>query len=483
MGLPGDFREVSAGLQPGLKAAGTPGAAAGVCCAGRIFRRGSGAVAEEMLQTPASAAAAPARRRGPWWLPPIFGRVPELEPRVVSTLGLVSVGLMFDNYDQGLINSALKQIAESLGVATGQTGYFLAAIRLGGLGTFLLLPLADRLGRRRLFLASFIGMSIGTLASGLAPTVLAFVLAQMFTRVFMLTAAALAVVFLVEEIPAEHRGWAIGAVSVMGGLGYGLGAGLYAAIEHLPFGWRSLYAVGVVPVLVLPLFRRALLETRRFESHRAGAAPAAAGLRAHFEPVVALARAAPRRAACVGLAGLLSAMGGIAFFQYASYFAQSVHGWAPWQYSLLLFGAGLVGVSGSVVGGRLADRIGRRAVGAASLVFMPLGAAFFYFGPGWSLVPSFAATIFCSSASDVVVRALAGELFPTGHRGTSVGWLILVQMLGFSSGLFLVGLGTKHLEDLARMVTLVSLASAAAGLCLLPLPDTHRRELESIAAP
>src|SRR5262245_64587284 len=73
---------------------------------------------------------------------------------------------MFENYDLGLLNAALKQISESLAIAPGDSGWFLAAIRLGGLGAFALVPVADRVGRRRVFLAALVGMSAGSLASG-----------------------------------------------------------------------------------------------------------------------------------------------------------------------------------------------------------------------------------------------------------------------------------------------------------------------------
>src|SRR5262245_11496281 len=289
---------------------------------------------------------------------------------------------MFEQYDLGLLNAALKQIAESLAIEPGDSGWFLAAIRLGGLGTFALVPVADRVGRRRVFLASLVGMSIGSLASGLAPTAWAFVLCQIFTRVFMLTVSALAVVFLVEELPAAHRGWGIGVLTVVGGLGYGLGAGLYAAVDLLPFGWRTLYAVGVLPLALLPLFRRELLETRRFEGARAvpGAAARRGGTLAWLASVAGLVREYPRRAIGVGLAGGLTAMGGLAFFQYASFFAQAVHGWAPGHYSLLVIGGGFLGMGGSIFGGRAADRFGRRKVGVRALLCVPAPALLFYRG-------------------------------------------------------------------------------------------------------
>jgi putative MFS transporter len=271
----------------------------------------------------------------------------------------------------------------------------------------------------------------------------------------------------------------------MGGLGYGLAAGLYAAVDLLPFGWRTLYGVGVLPLALLPLFRRGLQETRRFELDQKARGPEAArpGPLGWIASVSGLVREHGRRAAGVGLVGGLSAMGGLAFFQYASWFAQSVHGYAPGHYSLLVIGGGFLGIAGSVLGGRAADRFGRRGVGLGALLLVPLATTLFYQGPTWALPLGFAAFVFSSSAGDVVVRALAGELFPTEQRGASTGWLILVQTLGFALGLALVGLGTHEAADLGVAVPVVSLASALAGLCLLLLPETGRRELEAISAP
>ncbi len=214
----------------------------------------------------------------------------------------------------------------------------------------------------------------------------------------------------------------------MGGIGYGLGAALYAAVDLLPFGWRTLYALGVLPLALLPLFRRELLETRRFEGAREalGAAARRGGTFAWLASVSGLVREHPRRAIGVGLAGGLTAMGGLAFFQYASFFAQTMHGWAPGHYSLLVLGGGLLGVAGGAIGGRTADRIGRRRVGLGALVFVPGAASLYYLGPGWALPLGFAAFVLFSQAGDVVVRALAGELFPTDRRGAATGWLILV---------------------------------------------------------
>jgi AAHS family benzoate transporter-like MFS transporter len=404
-----------------------------------------------------------------------------LRPADLRIIALVSLGLFFETYDIGLVNAALPQIAAGLGIEGRDTGFYLGAIRVGGLGAFLLIPFADRFGRRRVFLAALLGMSLGTLLTALSQTPIQFVAAQMATRVFLLTAQALAIVIVVEELPAVHRASGIGLMNVLGGLGFGVAAGLYAAVDLLPYGWRTLYGVGVFPVLLLPFFRRSLSETDRFQREsRNRAARVEHPLRAWAEPVLLLARSHPRRVIVIGLAGVLGATGGIAFFQYTSYFVQNFHGWSPGHYTLMVLGGGLLGVFGNVAGGRGSDRLGRRRVGFLGYLLVPAFVALFYLGPSSILVLSWGLGVFCLSAVDVVLRTLATEIFPTSHRASAGGWLIFVQTVGWSLGLFLVGIGSAEEADLPRAVTVVSMASVGAAVCLALVPESHGRELEEI---
>jgi putative MFS transporter len=420
--------------------------------------------------------------RSNFFLRLFFGSEATIGKQPMSMLRLVALGMAFESYDIGLVNAALKQIAESIEMSTSDTGYVMAGVRLGGLGVLLMIPLADILGRRRMFLAALIGMSLGTFLTAFAQTQAQFMLIQMVTRAFMLTGAALSVVILVEEFPADQRGSALGLMSVLGGMGYGLGAGLYAAVDALPYGWRSLYALGIVPLLMLPMFRRSLRETRRFAEHARERSPTLGSISSFLSPIRELAATHPRRLATVGLAGFFGAMGSIAVFQYTSFFVQQAHGWAPGQYSMLVLGGGFIGMFGNIVGGRGSDRFGRRRVGCAMLTLAPAFAILFFNGPSWTLVLSWGLFVLCMSAADVVIRAQSTELFPTSQRGTSGGALIAVQSIGFFIGLALFGFGTGAEGDLSEVVSWVSLSTVAAAICLLFLPETHQRELESISA-
>jgi putative MFS transporter len=395
--------------------------------------------------------------------------------------GLVVLGTFFESYDLSLLSSAVKHIAEDLEIGSDQLAFVLAAVRFGGFAAFALLPLADRVGRRRMFLVAILGMSLGTLATAFVQSPLQFVFAQVAARTFMLIAAGVGIVMLAEELPAEHRGWGIGMLGALGALGHGLGAALFAAVDVLPFGWRALYAVGALPLLALPVMRRTLRETARFEAHRASVAAHATGRFAALRSLGGLARAHPGRALCVGVAGFALAFGAISVFQFASYFLQTVHGWAPWQFSTMMLVGGGIGIVGNVVAGRLGDVFGRRVVGCVALAAYPAAAIAFYQGPEVTVGACFALIVFMSSAADVVLRAFSTELFPTTQRGASAAWLTLLQTCGHIGGLALVGGGVAAGTDLPLVISMVSLVVLVAALCVMLLPESRGRELETLS--
>ncbi|MEQ8484147.1 MAG: MFS transporter [Pseudomonadales bacterium] len=417
--------------------------------------------------------------RNPWWLPPfLLGRIPAgVEPRVLRLLGFVSFALFFEHYDTSLLGNALKYIVADLDLAEQDLGYFQMLIRLGALPAFFIIPFVDRFGRRRLFLASLIGMSVGTLLTAFSTDALQFVICQMVTRTFVLTASAVSVVIVAEELPASARGWGIGILAAVSASGHGLGAAMFGAIESLPWGWRSLYAFGVLPLLLLPMFRRGIQETARFQQHRDSRVEAGSW----WAPLLAFVRTHPARAGGMAAVASVSSVGHVVVISFTGYFVLQYHGWAPYQLSIMVISAGLVGIIGNVVAGRLADRAGRRGVGFVFLAAFPAVAWGFYSGPGWSLPVLWGLLVFTLMGANVIVRALSSELFPTSHRGTSTGVLALMETLGAAAGLLVLGMLQAGGGQLATMIPLISLATLLAGLVILVFPETRLRELEALS--
>lgn len=420
--------------------------------------------------------------RTPWWIPPFLGRAPALPPPLLRLLGLVALALFFEQYDLSMLTSALPFIARDLGMTEATLGPQLGAIRLGAVPAFLLVPFADRVGRRAVFLLCVVGVSVGTFATAFAQTATQFVAVQMLARTFVVAGSAVAFVIVTEEFPAEHRGWAIGMLGALGACGHGLGALLFAAIEWLPHGWRALYAVGLAPVLLVPFFRRHIGETERFARHRRDGP--ASTLPGWYRPLLGLARTHPGRAAALAAAGLLVATGQVSVFQFTSWFTREVHGWSPPQFSTMVLLGGAVGIIGHIVAGRLGDRVGRRIVGFGSFALFPVFAWLFYHGAGWAVPVAWVLFVFCGTAGEMVLRALSTELFPTAHRGTSAGWLSLVETLGWALGLGLLGLAHPETpRDIAHVTGALSVVVLFGGAALFALPETRRRELEAISEP
>lgn len=416
----------------------------------------------------------------PWWIPPLLGSIPPVEERQLRLLGLVALALFFESYDLSMGTSALKYIAEDLGIVEHELGGTLSLIRLGAVPAFLLAPFADRLGRRRIFLGCIVAGSATTLATALVQTTAQFVVLQMLTRTALILGAVVAIVIVAEEFPAASRGWALGMLGALSACGHGLGALLFAAIDHLPYGWRTLYALGFLPVFFWRRFREGVGETARFRAHVATRRSRGA-LREWVGPLAALVRVHPARTLTMAAVAGLLGIGEVSAFQFTGYYALSAHGWSPGQYSAMVLGGGGIGIIGNVVAGRLGDRLGRRRVGAAFLTVLPLFAIIFYTGPGWALPVGFAGFVFCATAAGVIVRAFSTELFPTSHRGTSAGWAQLLQTLGWAAGLALVGVGVRDLDDLARRTSQLACATVLAAALLVTLPETHRKELESLS--
>lgn len=418
------------------------------------------------------------RTRRPWWLP--FPIPAGVEPSHIQLLGLVSFAMLFENYDIGLMGAALPQIAAEFGLSNPEKGSLMGSIEMGALLAFIVVPFADRVGRRRVLLASIIGMSVGSFLTGLAPTAQALAACQIITRTFATSASVVSFVIVAEEFPADHRGWGLGVLGAVGAVGFGLGALVYAQIEWLPYGWRSIYVLGGFALLLIPFFRRRLKETRRFQASSA-AREHGSLLRGALRPVVALVRSHPRRALVLGAMAFFSTAGHRPAFRFVSDFVQTEHGWTPGEYARMTILLGAIGVAGSPLMGRLGDRFGRRLIGAAMLVPFPLFAVLFYTGPVRIIALGWTAMVFVSMAAGVVQRALSTELFPTDTRSSAGGWILLVETLGAALGLYLfAGLETV-LEDWGRSLAIVAALAAIGAVFLLFLPDTHQRELETIS--
>jgi len=365
-------------------------------------------------------------------------------------LRLLGLSIFFEGYGRSLIVVTLSYVGRDLGAAPAELSWALAFVSVGSLGVLVLGPIADRFGRRRLVLASVGLLALFGAGTAMARTLAALVVWQAAARMFQEGALFTSAVIAAEEMPAAHRGTAQGLLGTVNALGSGFGALLLSTIDRWPGGWRGLCLVSLTPLVLLPFLRRAMPESRRWLAHTE---------RARQLPPPAYRG----RMAATFVVAFLAMSYDIAGFSFATYVPITRYGWSPGMVSAMFIVAGGLGLPGWWLGGRLADRRGRRV--AATVFFLGLSVAevAFYLGGPAALWPAFAAMVFCQGGKITVLRSWATELFPTNFRGAAAGWLTVAGTLGGMAGLALTG-GLERALGLGPALALIASAGVAATL-------------------
>ncbi|HTW87734.1 MAG TPA: MFS transporter [Candidatus Binataceae bacterium] len=409
----------------------------------------------------------------------IFGLFPPLNPREWRVFGIAATAGFFDNYDTALLSLALTQIQRGLGMAEAHLGEMLSIVRLGYLLSLAIAPLADALGRRRLLLFTIFGYTFFTGLSAIAPGEKSFIAAQCMARAFAGTEEVVALVIVAEEVRAGVRGWMIGMLGALIASGYGLAAIAFAFIHTVPYGWRGLYALALVPLLIIAPLRRLLPESHRFEHERLQKGALRSRL---IEPLADLIRLSPGRLAMLLGASFLIAMGSNpASYLYAKYL-QDAHRWSPGQVSSLVFFGGAIGIIGNIFSGRLSDRFGRRTMGALFTLLGPLFTVWMFTARNNSVIAAWVLRLFFDTASATIVSAYAAELFPTSYRASAGSAMLVASTLGGALGLtleaLLYGVTGSHWSAISYLNGFSMLAPI---IIYRFFPETAGRELEAIS--
>ncbi len=409
-----------------------------------------------------------------WFL----GKPPPLTERQWRVLGLVSAVSFFEQYDLYLFTLNLSQIQKSLGIAEGDLGWLGSTVRAGALLAFIVTLLADRVGRRRVLLATVLAYTLLTAATALAPTTEVFVVLQFLARVFAVAETLLATVVIVEEFPDEHRGWGVGAFGAIQACGAGTAAMLFGFVDYLPYGWRALYAVGVVPMLLIARWRVLMPETERF----AALAPVSARLQSTARQLLRLVTETGGRFVSIALVAFLFSfgLGGVGFFQVK--YLLDVQQWDASAVSMLIVGGGGLAVVANPLSGRWSDRFGRRRLVAFFLLLTAMAGSAFYSVSGPLVGVLWILYLFALFGADTVLTTYASESFPTSLRATASGARSVIGTLGGIVGLasvsWLYPLLGSNWRALAYMPWLVA---AAALIALITFRETAGHSLEQIA--
>jgi putative MFS transporter len=174
-----------------------------------------------------------------------------LTPRQWRVVGFCALAGMLETMDMYIIAFVLAVITRPWGLSYGESATILLASGVGAvIGSFVWGQLADRFGRKQAFIATIFTCSAASLALVFTPTGDWMYLAALRTLIGFGTGGFFIFVVLVQEFaPATNRGFASGVVSTAAAGGLLLGA-ICGSFLMPRLGWRGMFAVGALPVLL-----------------------------------------------------------------------------------------------------------------------------------------------------------------------------------------------------------------------------------------
>ena len=403
----------------------------------------------------------------------IFFPPAELELADKKLLLLLGVAFFVGQYDMTVYGLALPDIQKSFTISEESLGKVIAIAKMGSIPALFLALLSDRIGRRSMLMFTLVGLSIATGATGFARTTEEFIAMQFLARGFSTAEEIIAVIYVLELLPVMHRGWGVGFLAAMGGIGAGLASLLYGAVEFLPGGWRALYVIAAVPILYFAWLRRIMPESAMFNRF-------AESDKGHsfWRPFADIFSSHRGQMTAIGLIAAAFWFHIAATMNFMSKYLQEAHAYAPQDVSLLYIVAGTVAILGNVTAGRISDRIGRRPTLAVGLLVNCLAVVTFYNTSGLLLPLAWIVMLFSFFAVEVMINTISGELFPTSCRSTASTLRMICAVLAGVVGLTiegsLYGLLGSHAAALSAM-TLTSLL--AVPIVVLALRETSGTQL------
>jgi len=272
------------------------------------------------------------------------------------------------------------------------------------------------------------------------------------------------------------RGRANGILGACGSIGAALPFIALAPALASPFGWRLIFVIGALPILILPLLFWKLRETPVWLEVQKRGAPR---LSARSEIGLLLSPALRSRfAAMSGLWFIINFASAASAAFFTLYVVQE-RSWSPADIARLA----PVGLAGSFLGflaaGAAMDLIGRRWTVTILMIALGLLTQLCYYSHSWWAITVGFVGLQASLGIWVVAYTLNAELFPTELRAAASGWCHnLIGRWGVVLAPLLLGGLAKGMGGIGpAAIALSFVAFLAVPLVWLALPETRGRPL------
>lgn len=411
-----------------------------------------------------------------------FGR---FQWRVVALCGAL---LVVDGYDVFVAGTVLPTLIAEWGLTKPQAGALQAWALFGMMfGALILGPLADRIGRKKGIAISFVLFTSATVLTGFANTPEQF---KIFRFIAGLGCGGLmpnAVALMNEYAPRRLRGTMVALMfsgySVGGMVAAGLGIGLIPS-----FGWKPMFFLAALPLLLLPLILWKLPESLGFLI-RQGKQDQARRIFASIQPATALAADdqlvfTETKATSASVAELFrhgrtlpTLMLWLSFFcclllvyLLSSWLPKVLQeaGYAQRASLVSLFSLNFGGMAGAIAGGRLGDRFGLAKVVVGYFAAAALSIALIGANPAPGML---FALVFVAGATtigtQILLYASVAQLYNLSVRSTGLGWASGVGRIGAIVGPTLGGMLLAKELPLGQNFLIFAVPAVLSALAML----------------
>ncbi len=384
----------------------------------------------------------------------------------------LSVAAFFDGFDFMAITQILPGLRQDFGLNEFHGGLLISFVNAGALISYFLLRLTDRFGRIRLLKTTIAGYSVFTALSGLAPDIYSFAAFQFLARIFLISEVSIAIIYASEEFPASKRGLYLGIIQGFLSLGFIVCAVVVPIMLNSVFGWRGVYFIGIIPLMLIAYGRRSMQETNRYSS--------LSGIREN-EPLFAIWRTPYRmRLLQTSLIWLFTYMCTHSAVVFWKEFAVAERNFTDEMVGSAISLASVVALPLVFLTGRFLDVAGRKLGAVIVFTIQITSVVLSYSLHGfWALTFSLILGTYGSSAVMIVLNALTAELFPTFMRGNAFAWSNqLIGRTGYVLSPMLVGYFALNFGwgDVSKNLGIFTFT--ALMMILVLFPETKLKELE-----
>lgn len=403
----------------------------------------------------------------PPWHPPSTLSAEQL--RALS--GLVWLSLVV-SYVSTLLGQTLTYSASDLHGSPFSQGVVLAVSRADFLIALPLAALSDRLGRRRVVLTTTVLSALASLLSAGAFSMGSLAVAQVLAKGLATTASIVIIVSVAELMPQGARAFALSLLIVGSALGAGLCAAFVSVGGAFPQGWRYLYGISVLGVVlviaVAPLMKETLhLPRSRVRRHSSGP------------------RIDPRhrgRLVLISLAAVLINVYFIPLSQFRNDFLRVNQHFSSGEISLFTIFASLPGGLGLALGGRLTETRGRKTVGAVGLVIGSLALSLAFLSSGLALWLTYVVGAIAGTAASPAIGIYGPELFPEAVRGRANAYATAAGRISSALGVLFVGWAATRMGGYGSPIAILGIAPLLLGVLIyFAFPETKGKPLEEIS--